>query len=197
MRKPCQLLFFVQNILSKILGRVVLRRQLVEKLHFSKFRRELCLDANSASGHAEDRPADAHGANRRHQRVPPSTPQDLRRRGAEGAARRNVLRLPWQKRALLATASARGRDRRGAGSKGRAGVAGQAAGSLSPALPPRPCCCLPLPLLALPACSARPLPCPPCSSPLTSLHICPRLHRCNPAGLLRMCFLYSGHLDHA
>ena len=113
MRKPCQLLFFVQNILSKILGRVVLRRQLVEKLYFSKFRRELCLDANSASGHAEDRPADAHGANRRHQRVPPSTPQDLRRRGAEGAARRNVLRLPWQKRALLATASARDRDRRG------------------------------------------------------------------------------------
>ena len=118
MRKPCQLLFFVQNILSKILGRVVLRRQLVEKLYFSKFRRELCLDANSASGHPEYPPPHAHGANRRHQRVPPSTPQDLRRRGAEGAARRNVLRLPWQKRALLATASARDRDRRGRAVRG-------------------------------------------------------------------------------
>ena len=96
---------FVQNTPFKNPGSVVLRRQLVEKLYFAKFRRELCFDANSACtararvcpGHSDDRRADARGADPRHQRLPPSTPKDLRRTGTEGAARRNVLRQQRQK----------------------------------------------------------------------------------------------------
>ena len=122
---------FVQNTPFKNPGSVVLRRQLVEKLYFAKFRRELCFDANSACtararvcpGHSDDRRADARGADPRHQRLPPSTPKDLRRRGTEGAARRNVLRQHRQKRAVVATASARQARRAGrpAGRRSRAG----------------------------------------------------------------------------
>ena len=123
---------FVQNTPFKNPGRVVLRRQLVEKLYFAKFRRELCFDANSACtararvcpGHSDDRRADARGADPRHQRLPPCPPKVHRRRGTEGGARRNVLRQHRQKRAVVATASVARQARRAGRPAGRRSRAG-------------------------------------------------------------------------
>ena len=123
---------FVQNTTFKNPGSVVLRRQLVEKLYFAKFRRELCFDANSACtararvcpGHSGDRRGDESGPDRRLQRLPPKPPKALRRRGTEGGARRNVLRQHRLQRAVLATASVARQARRAGRPAGRRSRAG-------------------------------------------------------------------------